>query len=531
MRRLPIDLANVVRITQAWDPPRHYGKDYSCLVGTPVRAATDGIASPREESGGFGRYVRIETPGEYVYTAHLSEWRVTEGQRVTAGQVIGLSGNTGESTGPHLHFEVRAKAGSPHKNGAVDPDVWLKGEGNVGIIGWHLGNGNEATEIDWRILEAVPPRVVWFLPDEGIDPDDLALILDIAPGCHIGMRPYYVPGSELQPYVDRCRRAMDRYWPVVPPGQRHLQLFNEPNMPTWAQWEGFGDQLEDMRRFDTWFCSAYEQCKRQDPASQIGWTPLTPGNRDVWFAGDAVGHYYLHGPGGCSDTLTDAARKMAAAEGPCVSSIILADEFYAHVYVHQTEDQKKVGVSGRDNYNAPYLGLRFERYRQFLPSDKRLWITEAGYPSRATWPDWGDAALIDWLNTISGRGVQGAAMWILGDKEQWGRPWYEGGNPRPVVYTLAEWQRGATAPSPADIEGVIGAAAQAHIIPLNPVAAFERAGAEMGLLPASREYDVTVDGVTYRAQAYRAAGEREWQHIVYCRVGDWGNLRWFQRVN
>jgi hypothetical protein len=81
------------------------------------------------------------------------------------------------------------------------------------------------------------------------------------------------------------------------------------------------------------------------------------------------------------------------------------------------------------------------------------------------------------------------------------------------------------------LEVAIGAKAQEHIIPLNPNAAFEKAGTALGLLPASREYDVTVNGVSYRAQAYRAPGERQWQHIVYAKLGDWSSLRWFKRQN
>jgi hypothetical protein len=81
------------------------------------------------------------------------------------------------------------------------------------------------------------------------------------------------------------------------------------------------------------------------------------------------------------------------------------------------------------------------------------------------------------------------------------------------------------------LEAAIGAEAQKHIIPLNPAAAFEKAGAALGLLPASREYDVVLDGQSYRAQAYRSPGERAWQHIVYCKVGYWDNLRWFKRQN
>ena len=84
---------------------------------------------------------------------------------------------------------------------------------------------------------------------------------------------------------------------------------------------------------------------------------------------------------------------------------------------------------------------------------------------------------------------------------------------------------------PVMLEEAIGQAVQESIIPLNPQAAFEVAGARLGRLPASREVDVMVDGVTYRAQAYRSPGAREWQYVVYCRMGDWANLRWFERKN
>lgn len=124
----PIDAANVVRVTQRFTPPSHYGIDYSCVVGTPIYAACDGVAYPGDQgTNGFGRYIRIEDgAGLYVYTAHLSVWRVGSGDAVKAGDLIGLSGNTGNSTGPHLHFEVRN--GSRLQASAIDPEPMLEAE-------------------------------------------------------------------------------------------------------------------------------------------------------------------------------------------------------------------------------------------------------------------------------------------------------------------------------------------------------------------------------------------------------------------
>lgn len=90
--------------------------------------------------------------------------------------------------------------------------------------------------------------------------------------------------------------------------------------------------------------------------------------------------------------------------------------------------------------------------------------------------------------------------------------------------------QGAYVPSAttADVEAAIAAAIQRHIVPLNPNAALEKAGAALGLLPASDEVR-DVQGIV--AQAFRDPGARQWQHIAWCRDGDWGNVRWFRRAN
>lgn len=84
------------------------------------------------------------------------------------------------------------------------------------------------------------------------------------------------------------------------------------------------------------------------------------------------------------------------------------------------------------------------------------------------------------------------------------------------------------APTP---EMLIGQDAQDWIVPLNPEAAFEREASMLGYLPAMPERDIIISGITYRYQAFRHPDEREWQHLAYCVVGDWGNVRWFRRRN
>lgn len=101
---------------------RHYhdGTDFDAPIGTPVVAASDGTVTMAQFYGGYGRAIKIDHGGGVVTMyAHLSSYAVDVGQSVSAGQVIAYSGNTGTSTGPHLHFTVIVD-GDP-----VDPLNWL----------------------------------------------------------------------------------------------------------------------------------------------------------------------------------------------------------------------------------------------------------------------------------------------------------------------------------------------------------------------------------------------------------------------
>ncbi len=98
----------------------HTGTDYAAPYGTPIRAAESGIVTHADWLGGYGKAVIImHGKGVSTLYAHMSEIKVARGQRVERGQVIGLVGSTGLSTGPHLHFEVRID-GEPR-----DPEQYL----------------------------------------------------------------------------------------------------------------------------------------------------------------------------------------------------------------------------------------------------------------------------------------------------------------------------------------------------------------------------------------------------------------------
>lgn len=87
----------------------HPGVDIAVPVGTPVRAAGGGIAIEVGHDPEYGQFVLVEHhSGIRSMYGHLSRALVASGDRVPAGRVIGLSGNSGRSTAPHLHFEIRS---------------------------------------------------------------------------------------------------------------------------------------------------------------------------------------------------------------------------------------------------------------------------------------------------------------------------------------------------------------------------------------------------------------------------------------
>ncbi|MFF7440951.1 peptidoglycan DD-metalloendopeptidase family protein [Streptomyces sp. NPDC008122] len=114
---------------------KHSGQDFAVPVGTPVKAASAGTVVKAGPNGGgdgpaYGNAIVIKhANGTYSQYAHLSKIQVHIGQKVGAGQRIALSGNTGNSSGPHLHFEIRT---TPNYGSAVNPMSFLRAHG-VGV--------------------------------------------------------------------------------------------------------------------------------------------------------------------------------------------------------------------------------------------------------------------------------------------------------------------------------------------------------------------------------------------------------------
>jgi murein DD-endopeptidase MepM/ murein hydrolase activator NlpD len=88
----------------------HSGMDFSANIGTPVYATGDGVVKKAGWESGYGKIIIVNHGFGYeTWYAHLNDYNVRVGQKVVRGEVIGKLGNTGKSTGPHLHYEVRLK--------------------------------------------------------------------------------------------------------------------------------------------------------------------------------------------------------------------------------------------------------------------------------------------------------------------------------------------------------------------------------------------------------------------------------------
>ncbi|MDN3266224.1 M23 family metallopeptidase [Streptomyces sp. MA15] len=111
---------------------KHSGQDYAVPTGTPVVAAHGGTVVKAGGNGAgdgpaYGNAVVIKHGSQtYSQYAHLSSVNVKVGQVVKTGQKIALSGNTGNSSGPHLHFEIRT---TPNYGSAVNPATFLRAHG------------------------------------------------------------------------------------------------------------------------------------------------------------------------------------------------------------------------------------------------------------------------------------------------------------------------------------------------------------------------------------------------------------------
>jgi murein DD-endopeptidase MepM/ murein hydrolase activator NlpD len=99
----------------------HAGEDFAVPIGTDLTSMSTGTVDFAGQESGFGNIVKIcYWDGTISYFGHMSAISVNVGESVATGEVVGQSGNTGDSTGPHMHLEIHPNGGA-----AVDPLPWL----------------------------------------------------------------------------------------------------------------------------------------------------------------------------------------------------------------------------------------------------------------------------------------------------------------------------------------------------------------------------------------------------------------------
>jgi cell wall-associated NlpC family hydrolase len=182
----------------------HQGQDYSAPIGTPIYAATDGTVVKAEHASGFGNWIIIDTTvdGQSLSTVygHMNDdgVGVTAGQTVKAGDPIGGVGNAGQSTGPHLHFEVWPGTRLASGSSPVDPVAWLAAAGAT------------APTATADVLAAAPAGPSAATPTtgaaaQGVSSRSVKLAAAIKPGCGVpagstGLRPGSVP-ADFEPWI------------------------------------------------------------------------------------------------------------------------------------------------------------------------------------------------------------------------------------------------------------------------------------------------------------------------------------------
>ena len=136
--KFPIPVENFIKVTSGFGKreahgvvhSNHTGIDLCGSVGSKVMAVANGEVTHSGWQNNYGNCVEIKHNGEdgstfYTFYAHMRDnsLKVTRGQKVVLGQVIGTQGSTGNSTGDHLHFEIRTSGGSNQY--AIDPAPYL----------------------------------------------------------------------------------------------------------------------------------------------------------------------------------------------------------------------------------------------------------------------------------------------------------------------------------------------------------------------------------------------------------------------
>lgn len=211
----------------------HEGIDVALPVGTPLVAPHDGVATPAY-SASYGLYVIIRWLRWELWVGHMSQIDIETDTYVEAGQRIGLSGNTGRSTGPHYHLSLRPRPPNWHNGyrGCVDPLPYLKEEimSKLGVhfqgqpeLGTPLTESIRESDIKW--IKGINPED-WHAPASEMFPDQQVLAREWIGGDD-RERAFMMRGvAGALEYFNELR---PRYEKLMERGIYHVAAANEPH--------------------------------------------------------------------------------------------------------------------------------------------------------------------------------------------------------------------------------------------------------------------------------------------------------------
>jgi hypothetical protein len=234
--------------------------------------------------------------------------------------------------------------------------------------GLHLSNAIGVTDADLDVCSRWSPLSLLEAMDNIIE-GDLQRFLDAwrrAGQCEVVLRSWYEPqAGSPQRYELHARKAVHLaricIAAGIPAAKLLLKPFNEPNMPEWANWEGFGDKPEQIEEYGRALGTFIDVAKSELPAVRIGGPHTTVGNHDVKFPSDSPGYYYYHGP------------DMRFDSSPCAEALTRLDVHFVHCYALDP-----------GQYNNRAHGLRFLEYENYFHG-KPVYNVESGCAINSKW--------------------------------------------------------------------------------------------------------------------------------------------------
>lgn len=483
----------------------HNGIDFSIPIGTRIYSCDSGtVREVGSDPSGYGTYIKIDHSwGESIY-AHLSSVTVSANELVERHQGIALSGNSGNSTGPHLHFGIRIKPYSRQDgwNGHSDPYPYLIDKDNTSIMGVHVIGGLHKY-LDQ--LQKLQPSIVLVL-----DPNREEVI-ELKKRCPntIAIGRVYKPDSEVAELIKQD--------PINAAKQMHEATINHSAFgvidywQTWinevcqVDWNEFQElvtcELERMRLAINYKCAIF--------AFSVGNPDMPINNRMAyWNAANPAlkyaeenGHIVALHQYGCKPNIWGPLERG----GP---------DWLIHRLEHQVLPLLK------------YKKLKFavtEFGHDYLivegPAEKGGYKTREDYKNDVSLYAKDLINIGMYLKKFCGR-ILGYAIFTLGHNYPWESYDIEG-----VVLSIL-----SQSSKPLDIETIIAKAGDnAQTIQINVNAALTKAAIRNNLpTQVSPETSIIINGIKYILSKYENINTGE-SYVYYVKEGDWDNVKRIRR--